>query len=148
MSSSPSTSTAADETPAVTAQAAESAAVAAVSAVMLDDLERQYVAVTAENAVLQQQLSECRAALAEATAQLVQHRALDSAGAELQHSLQRAQPTVAALEEDLRNVRERADRTQAEGDALREELRCVCVCVPVLKDITRVSFCFISLILT
>lgn len=115
-------------TVAVAVAAAQGAAVGAVSAVVLEELERQYVAVSDERDLLRQQLLERSAALSESQQLLAAQRVQESAVSELQFSLGRSEQKAASYALENQTLSERMDRMQAESDTLREEIRCVLAC--------------------
>jgi chromosome segregation ATPase len=104
---------------------AEEAAIALATAAMLADLERRYIESTDECSQWKLQLSECRATLQEAELRLQQHQNTERTSNDYEHQLQQLQNKIVTYQEENRVVLERNDRMQAEGDALREEIRYV-----------------------
>jgi hypothetical protein len=102
---------------------AEAEAVTVLGAVVMEDLEREYVAVVAEKDALQKQLAQARTALQETENQVQQQRAGQRTTSEMQHTVVMAEQRVAIVNTENQNLQERMDRMQAESDKLREEIR-------------------------
>lgn len=94
-----------------------------VSYTVLEDLERQYFAVREERDRLENELAETKE-------KLVGNAGLTIERLQRQLEIEAANKTTAhskilSQEEEIKLARERVDRSQAEGDRLREELRYV-----------------------
>ena len=91
--------------------------------IVLEELERQYVAVREDRDRLQQELQTARNKLAAADRESVSLLDLESQIAHQQHQVSLSKEKIQALEEEKQLGQERLDRVQVEADNLREEIR-------------------------
>lgn len=92
-----------------------------VSHTVLEDLERQYFAVREERDRLEKELLETKEKLVDDAGGTTQRLQI-----ELQKEVANkaaAQSKIQSLEENIKLAQERVDRSQAESDNLRDELR-------------------------
>ena len=90
---------------------------------LLEDIERKYMATVAENERLKEQLQTAQEQAAASNQERLSRQDLERKLSEQKHEAQLAVEKMRALEEQKKLTDERLDRSQAEGDSLREEIR-------------------------
>ena len=95
----------------------------ATAAVAMEDLERSYVAMKEERDSLQLQLDTLRSEANQLKESQTEKQALELKASTFQLELTRAQQRVKGTLEEKTALEERLDRTLAEADKLREEIR-------------------------
>jgi hypothetical protein len=90
---------------------------------LLEDMERHYVEIKEERDALFQDLQKARELATTSSQVQISQQEWEQKWTQQKHETDLALNKIKALEEERTQVAERMDRRQAEGDALREEIR-------------------------
>lgn len=112
--------------------------------VMLEDMEKQYSGLKQERDSLQTQLESSQKAYKEATDSNLAAQNLNSTIAALQRDLSTAKGETESAKTESKLAEERAARTQAESDRLREEIRYVACKVAIASAYPNGPECFLT----